>query len=271
MRTPSHFSLRSWGYRPREELWLFQCGSPKARRVAMLPGPAPCTWVLEAAGGWCCDTRVEGCEMLGCVKAALKEGNIMMQPNKREQVLRVFPWFLLSQVHYDYDIVFRLLVYNWYVLLPVFFPFYFLGIFGVPAFPSSTPPLSPGSSSGRGFTTEVMTTNSLIRDDSWRFCFFWGGSFWERQRDSVFVLDGNCSSCGDCSDWKDTLLVLSFRSSFVGATWCQSTRSLRIFGSSCTGFSKKLREFSVITRETKHEFRGCEVLKENHLESSVVM
>eukprot|EP00434_Breviolum_minutum_P009388 symbB.v1.2.008267.t1/scaffold518.1/size193124/8 len=42
--------VRRWrllGYRPREELWLFQCGSPKARRVAMLPGPAPCTWVLE--------------------------------------------------------------------------------------------------------------------------------------------------------------------------------------------------------------------------------
>ena len=75
------------------------------------------------------------------------------------------------------------------------------------------------------------------------FLLFLGGSFWERQRDSVFVLDGNCSSCGDCSDWKETLLVLSFRSSFVGATWCQSTRSLRIFGSSCTGVLKKLREF----------------------------
>lgn len=33
--------------------------------------------------------RVEGCEMLGCVKATLKEGNMMIQTNKREEVLRV--------------------------------------------------------------------------------------------------------------------------------------------------------------------------------------
>lgn len=184
----SHFSLRSWGYRPREELWLFQCGSPKARRVAMLPGPAPCTWVLEAAGGW-----------YWAAWSTLKEGNIMIQPNKREEVLRVFSWLLLSQVHYDIVIiVFRLLVCNRYVVLPVLF-------LGFPASPSSTPhilnsqtpSLSPGSSSGRGFTTDVMTTNSLIRDDSWRFCFcfFWGGAFGKGKETR-------------CSFWMEIVLVV---------------------------------------------------------------
>ena len=36
-------------------------------------------------GGWCCDTRVEDCEMLGCVKATLKEGNIINYTTQQER------------------------------------------------------------------------------------------------------------------------------------------------------------------------------------------
>ena len=100
--------------------------------------------------------------------------------------------------------------------------------------------------------------------------FFVLGAFGKWQRDSVFVLDGNGSSCGDCSDWKETLLVWSFRSSFVGATWCQSTRR-------CSYFRVELYRFSQKTQGVfgdhpqNMSFVVNEVLKENHLESSVVM
>ena len=66
-----------------------------------------------------------------------------------------------------------------------------------PSLNSQTPSLSPGSSSGRGFTTEVMTTNSLIRDDSWRFCFYFfvGGAFGKGKETR-------------CSFWMEMVLVV---------------------------------------------------------------
>jgi hypothetical protein len=51
------------GYRPREELWLLRrrivrCRTDTGAAVAALPGPPPCSWMLEASlGGWWCCTE----------------------------------------------------------------------------------------------------------------------------------------------------------------------------------------------------------------------
>jgi len=93
------------------------------------------------------------------------------------------------------------------------------------------------------------------------------------------VLDGNCSSCGDCSDWKETLMLGFFLYLFVGPEfsvilcWCH-----------LVPVNPKICVFSGRVAQVKKKTRGVfgdhpqnlsfvvnEVLKENHLESSVVM
>ena len=221
--------------------------------------------------------RVEGCEMLGCVKATLKEGNKMIQTNKREEVLRVFSLVspFSSTLWLWYTVVFRLLVYNWYVLLPVFS--HFFG--GVPAFPSSTP---PRASIHRPPLCLQGVALAEVLPQRW-----WQPTAWFVMTHDVSVFFFVLGAFGKgkeiwCSFWMEMVLVVVIV--LIGKKPCWSgvfghpllvplgasqPEDLHIFGSSCTGVPKTSGSFR--RSPSKHEFRGYEVLKENHLESSVVM